>query len=157
MLGRRLDPKSSLVLLVLASCSSGRATSPAPVPTPPACPALPAAQGRATFVRSDLAVANLAGSCRDRGGNAVTVRASGILEARVEWSDPRAVLQLEVWRGLFVDRIAQSVREGTSLCATASVAVEAGDHVVAVCHASDSQLPLGVGPPTPFIVYAIYP
>jgi hypothetical protein len=80
-----------------------------------------------------------------------------MLDARVTWSDPKAELTIEVWRGLLLERVAAGHREGQALCATVSLAVQPGTYTLPVCHTQASQLPIAFNNPTSFELTVIYP
>lgn len=146
-----------LLILPIAGCG-GSSGSPTAATTPAAgCPALIAPVGHQSFARNDLQIANTGGQCRDIGGSTVTVANGGVLTAQVEWETPGAVMRIEIWRGLFVERIAIGGRIDALLCARASVAVTPGQYTLSACHTSESATPVSFTFRTPIRVSATFP
>lgn len=146
-----------LLILPIAGCG-GSSGSPTAATTPvPGCPALVAPVGHQSFARNDLQIANFGGQCRDVGGVPVTVANSGVMTAQVEWEAPGAIMRIEIWRGLLVERIAISARVNALLCARASVAVTPGQYTLSSCHTSESATPVSLTLRTPIRVSATFP
>lgn len=146
-----------LALLPIGGCG-GSSSSPTAAATPvPGCPVLVAPPGHQTFARNDLQIANTGGQCRDIGGSTVTVANSGVLTAQVEWETPGAVMRIEIWRGLFVERIAIGAKLDALSCARATAAVSPGQYTLAACHTSESATPVSFTFRTPIRVSATFP
>ncbi len=71
------------------------------------------------------------------------VRAAGRIYVRSTWTDRRAILQTEIWRGPFRELLATGVRHGDELCVLGAADVDVpGVYVVRTCHAPGSATPI---------------
>jgi hypothetical protein len=93
---------------------------------------------------ADLLVGKSDGDgCEGVGGNAFDV-APGSVSAVATWSDPQAILKIEIWTDNFGRLLASGIPSSNQRCAFASTATDAPRIVVRVCHTAESRVPPAV-------------
>lgn len=138
MTERSAGRRPALLFLVCSLsqlAAAGRCTSPSRVPGACTRP-----EDSRVVEEADLLVGRTAGDgCENVGGSAFAV-APGRLSAVATWTDPNAVLKLEVWSEGFQRLLAAGTSTSGQRCAGALTNVVATTVVVRVCHMPESRV-----------------
>jgi len=134
--------RTALLLYVLGFAPTAACRSPTPSSTvTPRTAICGVPQGNRVVGWIDGSVGKTDGQgCEKVGGNAFHIDA-GMVTAVATWSDPDAVLKVEIWGDNFQQLLGTGLPVNGQRCSSASVHSESTRIVVRVCHTADSRVP----------------